>query len=221
MQLRDNIYIYEWTNYLDNNCNSYYIGGNVHALIDPGLLRYVPDLMIRLGEDGIDPETIRYIVNTHSHPDHFEGVEYFYGKNLQIALHEAEISFLMGAGGELYSLFGLETPTPQINLELKEGEIFLGDEMFRIIHVPGHSPGSIALYSPSRGALFSGDVIFDQSIGRTDFPGGNGTLLKNSIEKLSVLDVAYLLPGHMGIVDGIRNVKKNFQTIVEYFSPYL
>ncbi|MDQ5985446.1 MAG: Hydroxyacylglutathione hydrolase GloC [Syntrophus sp. SKADARSKE-3] len=220
MKFRDDIYVYEWTSYFENNCNSFYIGGSVKALIDPGLLKFVPDLLIRMADDGIELRDIRYIINTHSHPDHFEGSEFFCKKGIDIALHDEELRFLQGPGGELYELFGLEVPVPQINLLLKEGELKLGDEMFQVIHVPGHSPGSIALYSPSREALFPGDVIFDQSMGRTDFPGGSGSLLKESIKRLSLLEAECLLPGHMGIVDGGKRVKQNFQAILTYFSNY-
>jgi len=221
MKLRDDIFVYEWTDSFENNCNSYYIGGDVQAIIDPGLLKYVPDLLERMGRDGIDETDIRYVINTHSHPDHFEGSEYFYGQDIAIGLHKEEAAFLSGPGGELYTLFGLKTPKPKIDLVLVEGDIQLGGEPFQIFHVPGHSPGSVALYSASRKALFGGDVIFDQSIGRTDFPGGNGQLLKDSIMKLSALDANTILTGHMGIIDGAAKVKKNYQLIIKYFFPHL
>jgi len=69
--------------------------------------------------------------------------------------------------------------------------------------------------------LFSGDVIFNQGIGRTDLPGGDGQLLKTSIEKLSGLDVEYLLPGHGDPVAGRAAVQANFQGIRDYWYPYL
>ena len=221
MRFRDDIYVYEWTNYFENNCNTYYIAGDVHALIDPGLSAFVPDLLMRMEKDGIRIADIRYIVNTHSHPDHFEGSELFYGKTIKIGLHEEEVKYLKGEGGDLYTMFGLGTPTPQIDWIIKEGELLLGKDIFQIFHVPGHSPGSVALYSPGRGAIFCGDVVFQESVGRTDFPGGNGPLLKNSILQLSRLEIESLFPGHMGIVDGMNNVKKNFHLIIENFFPYL
>ncbi|MFA5179783.1 MAG: MBL fold metallo-hydrolase [Syntrophales bacterium] len=221
MQLTDDLYAYEWTDYFDNNCNSFYIGGNIGALIDPGLTKYVPDLLDKMADDDIEIKDIRYIINTHSHPDHFEGSEYFYDKDVKITLHRDELDFLQGPGGELYGLFGLATPHAKIDLLLAEGLQILGDEEFHIIHVPGHSPGSIALYWPKRKALFPGDVIFNQNVGRTDFPGGNGSLLKKSISKLSVLDTEWLLPGHMEICAGTDNVKANFKTVVDHIFPYI
>ncbi|HLZ19966.1 MAG TPA: MBL fold metallo-hydrolase, partial [Smithellaceae bacterium] len=71
MKYQSDIYIYEWTNYFDNNCNSYFIGGNVGVLIDPGLTKYLPDLLNQMSNDGIKKKDIKYVINTHSHPDHF------------------------------------------------------------------------------------------------------------------------------------------------------
>lgn len=221
MQLTDDLYAYEWTDYFENNCNSFYIGGNVRALIDPGLTKHVPALLEKMSHNGIESKDIRYIINTHSHPDHFEGSEYFYEQNVKIALNKEEMDFLQGSGGKLYGLFGLGAPQAKIDFFLPEGLLTLGDEEFQIIHVPGHSPGSIALYWPRRKALFPGDVIFNQNVGRTDFPGGNGSLLKKSISKLSVLDVEWLLPGHMEIIEGAHNVKNNFKVVVDHIFPYI
>ena len=116
MKLTDNIYTYEWTNYFDNNCNSYYIGGEVNALIDPGLSHHFPDLLNRMSADGIKRENIRYVINTHSHPDHLQASELFDPESVQIALHCKELDFLKGIGGELYGLFGMAVPQMQINL---------------------------------------------------------------------------------------------------------
>lgn len=221
MKFTDDIYVYEWTNYYDNNCNSFYIGGNVKALVDPGLKSYLPNLLESMEQDGIARNDIRYIINTHSHPDHFEGSVLFNDSDVKIALHEDEIAFMDGAGAGLYHLFGLNPPEVKIDLILKEGEISLGDETFQILHIPGHSPGSIGLYWPAKKVLFPGDVIFSQNVGRTDFPGGSGALLKKSIRALADLEVETLLPGHMGIVDGADQVKSNFQMVIQNVFPYI
>lgn len=221
MKFSDEIYVYEWTSYSDNNCNSYYIAGDVRALIDPGLTLYLPDLLESMREDGIEKSDIRYVINTHSHPDHFEGSELFDASDVKIALHAAEIEFMKGAGGDLYQLFGLNPPKVQVDMVLIDGKLELGNEAFEILHIPGHSPGSIGLYWPSKKAFFCGDVVFDQNVGRTDFPGGNGELLKQSIISLSKFDIACLFPGHMGIVEGDESVKNNFNFIQQYVFPYI
>ena len=221
MRFSEDIYVYEWTDMYENNCNSFYIAGDVRALIDPGLARHVPDLLESMKIDGLRWGDIRYIINTHSHPDHFDGSRHFEEKDVQIALHEEEMVFLDGPGGDLYSLFGLNHPNVRVNLPLKAGELMLGSEQFEIIHIPGHSPGSIGLYYPKTKALFCGDVIFDQNVGRTDFPGGSGKLLKKSILAMSKMDVECLFPGHMGIIDGSPNVQNNFNLVIQSVFPYL
>ncbi len=221
MKLKDDIYVYEWTNSFDNNCNSYYIGGGVQTLIDPGLSRYVPDLLNQMLADGIEKEAIRYVINTHSHPDHFQGSEVFDQEKVKICLHTKEIEFLKGVGGELYSLFGINAPRINVNSPLEEGDVVLGDQTFKIILSPGHSPGSIGLYWTEQKALFCGDVIFDQSVGRTDFPGGNSSLLKKSIISFSKLDLELLFPGHMGIVSGRNKVTNNFNFVIQNVFPYI
>lgn len=222
MKLTDDLYAYEWKNYFENNCNSFYIGGSVQALIDPGLKAHLPGLLEQMAKDGIKKEDIRYVVNTHSHPDHYEGSELFSGTEVKIALSAAEMDFMTkGRGAYLYELFGLKAPKVQVNLVLNDGEVKLGEEIFRVIHTPGHSPGSVSLYWPAKKALFSGDVIFSQNVGRTDFPGGDGSLLKESIRALSTLGADYLLAGHLGFVKGGRNVARNFEFVMERIFSFL
>ena len=222
MKFSEEIFVYEWTEYFDNNCNSYYIGGNVQALVDPGLVKYFPRLLDDMAKDGIDRKDIRYIINTHAHADHIEGSSLFNGSDVKIALHEKDVAFYNGAeNAMLCRMFGLGVPQIDINMVLQEGELTLGDENFQILLVPGHSPGSVGLYWPRTGALFSGDVIFDQNVGRTDFPGGDGNLLKQSITRLSKLGAEYLFPGHMGFVIGRDKVKSNFEMVMRHVFPYI
>ena len=221
MKLANDLYAYEWTSYSENNCNSFYIGGKVGALIDPGLASFVPDLLASMKADGVRREEIRFVINTHSHPDHFEGSRIFSDDSVSIALHEDEMAFMKGDGRHLYQLFGLQAPKVPVQLVLKSGDVEFGGETFRVLHVPGHSPGSIALYDPKRKALFCGDVIFDKNVGRTDFPGGDARLLKESIRALAALDVEILLPGHMGILEGRDSVEENFRIVMDNIFPYL
>ena len=221
MKYAEDIYVYEWKDMFDNNCNSYYIGGSVQALIDPGLTCHVPSLLESMRCDGIRQADIRHILNTHSHPDHFEGSEYFAVDGVNIAMHGEEVAFLNGEGGSLYGLFGLNRPKTVVNRILTAGELTLGDEIFEVILIPGHSPGSVGFYWPKRKALFCGDVIFDRSVGRTDFPGGSGALLKASIRQLADLEIECLFPGHMGILDGAENVRRNFRIVIQQIFPYI
>jgi glyoxylase-like metal-dependent hydrolase (beta-lactamase superfamily II) len=104
---------------------------------------------------------------------------------------------------------------------LGEGDLDVKGIDLQVIPTPGHSKGSVALYWRAEKALFSGDVIFRDGLGRTDLPGGNGGNLKKSIKELESLDAEWLLPGHGEIVSGSARVKANFKRVEEYWFAYI
>jgi hydroxyacylglutathione hydrolase len=122
---------------------------------------------------------------------------------------------------EAAQVFGLPA------FEFKEDGIFegsvltLGDIELDMIPAPGHSPDCVCFYYRSGKALVCGDVLFAQDTGRVDLPGGDAAALKKSIGKLSKLEIDYLLPGHMHIVAGADNVKRNFDFIKGYVFQWL
>jgi glyoxylase-like metal-dependent hydrolase (beta-lactamase superfamily II) len=168
-------------------------------------------------KDGIDPGTIELIISTHSHPDHFDGVKYFMEKPTKMALHRDEDTFLKETGKGFYNMFGLQMPDYRVDTYLKEGPLTVNNTVMEIYHTPGHSPGSVSLYLPDSKTLIVGDVIFQAGVGRTDFPGGDGSLLKKSIDSLSSLNIEYLLPGHGDIVEGSDRVKRNFDYVAQVY----
>lgn len=89
----------------------------------------------------------------------------------------------------------------------------------KVFHTPGHSPDSLCLYWPKEKALLTGDLIFALSVGRTDIGGGSFPLLTQSIERMAELDIEYLLPGHMGILQGKVRVERNFLYIKSVYLP--
>ena len=221
MKVTDGIYCYPWTNMMDNNCNSYILKGGTTILIDPGLKRYVPALLISAKQDGINPDDISMIINTHGHPDHLDGNAYFLDHDIKVALSEEEGKFLESIGKDFFRMFGLDHPAGKIDFSLKEGPLKIEDIELEVLLTPGHSPGSICLYWKDKKALISGDVVFAGSIGRTDFPGCSGEQMKQSIERLSELDVEYLLPGHNENMTGKNEIKRNFEFIKQAFFSYL
>lgn len=213
MKIFDNLYSYIWDDVRDNNSNSYIIVGEFSILVDPGHDRFLTRLIKSIKRDGIDPENISLIINTHSHPDHIEANgNKMWDNILKTLSKEEEIYFK-----EVYPIFGETPPYFMIDFYLQEGELKIGNETFQIIQTPGHTPGSICIYWPKNKVLISGDVIFVGGIGRTDFPGGNGEILKESIEKLSTFDTEYLLSGHGDILNGRDKIKKNFNFIKNTF----
>lgn len=217
MELIKDLYVYLWTNISINNCNTYLIGGETSILIDTGLESCLEGVLAEIKKDGFDPEKIDTIITTHSHPDHFDGIKSFMQRDTQMALHPEEDKFLKETGLGFYNMFGLKLPEYRVDHFLQEGEFKVKNTIFEIYHTPGHSPGSISIYWPEKKALIVGDVIFQGGVGRTDFPGGDGNLLKESIERLSKLDVEYLLPGHGDIVKGSDKIKRNFEYIADVY----
>jgi glyoxylase-like metal-dependent hydrolase (beta-lactamase superfamily II) len=218
MKVTDGIYSYVWRGTFENNCNSFYFGEPLYILFDPGLKNYVDLLLKNLKDDGIDESEIKYLVNTHCHPDHFEGTLNFIDKDVKLCMNSEEIKFFNQEGPRFFEMFNMPFPQVDFDITLDEGPWMVGDTELQIYHTPGHSPGSVSIYWPEKKTLVCGDLVFENSFGRVDFPGGNGELLKKSIEKISQLDIEILLPGHMEIITGKENVQKNFQLIKQYFS---
>jgi glyoxylase-like metal-dependent hydrolase (beta-lactamase superfamily II) len=93
----------------------------------------------------------------------------------------------------------------QVDRKLEGGETLdLGDTKWEVLHIPGHSAGSIALYDPEKKVLIPGDTVYaDYAIGRFDLHGANGAQLKESLMALAELEVDVLLPGHNPIVEAL------------------
>lgn len=218
MKITDGIYSYVWKGTFENNCNSFYFGEPLNILFDAGLKNYLDLLFKNMKDDGIDKSEIKYLVNTHCHPDHFEGTLHFINQDVKLCMNSEEIKFFNQEGPHFFQMFNMPFPQVNFDIELEEGPWLIGETELQIYHTPGHSPGSVNIYWPEKKALVCGDLVFDSSFGRVDFPGGNGELLKKSIEKISKLDIEILLPGHMGIITGKENVQRNFQMIKQYFS---
>lgn len=217
MELTKDIFIYPWSNIAINNCNSYLIGRENSILIDPGLDFCLEGVLDAIRQDGIDTAQISFVLSTHSHPDHFEGIKHFLKEDTTIAIHREEDRFMQEAGKGFYSMFGLAFPDYRVDIALEEGALNLNHIPLEIYHTPGHSPGSVSIFLPEHKALIPGDVIFQAGVGRTDFPGGNGLLLKKSIERLSRLDVEFLLPGHGAIIQGKERVQRNFDHVADVY----
>ncbi len=176
-------------------------------------------------KDGIKAEDIGLVIGTHSHPDHYEASQFIKDKSQAlIALSKEEQGYLEKVGQKIYQMFGARVPA-SADICLEEGELELHKIKLEVIYTPGHSPGAISLYWRDSKVLIAGDVIFYGNTGRVDIPGGSGQVLQESIEKLSKLDVDYVLTGHQygspGIIAGKENIRKNFDFVRKHVFPYL
>ena len=166
-------------------------------IVDPG--GHNPKLTEKVKSEGVD---IKYIILTHGHSDHICGVNDHMKDfpDAKVVAYEAERPMLEDARLNQSTMFG--TPqTVSADIWVKDGdELKLGDHTLKFMHTPGHTPGGMCVYIADEHVLFSGDTLFCQSIGRTDFPGGSFRDLADAVHnKLFVLpDDTTVLPGHMG-----------------------
>lgn len=156
---------------------------------------------------------LTHLVNTHMHIDHSFGVAYITSKyGLKLECNDLD-QFLAQRLTQQAEMFGLPISIDdlKIGVSLSEDDtLYVGKEPIKIIHVPGHSPGSIVLYAPQSSFIIAGDVLFKNSIGRTDLPGGSFQQLVSAIQqKLLTLDEhTWVYPGH-GPETTIRSEKRN------------
>lgn len=145
---------------------------------------------------------VKYIVNTHGHLDHICGNDRLKAEYKVPVLANFKDNDLIVNVGREAAMFGFRMnpqSLPDQNIA-DGGEIHFGNSVLKVLEVPGHSQGSVALYSESGNFVMCGDALFSGSIGRTDLPGGNHTQLIESIrEKLFTLNRdCGVMPGHGG-----------------------
>ncbi len=170
---------------------------NAGFIVDPG--DNAARIIAKTDQLGVKPEKI---ILTHSHYDHIgaaEEVAKHYG--IQIFIGEKEAAFLHDPVSNLSASFTDTAVTLNADVTLSDGEeVELAGFTAKVILTPGHTPGGICLYFEDQKTLISGDTLFCESLGRTDFPGGNTRQIVTSIiNKLFVLpDDTKVYPGHMG-----------------------
>ena len=171
------------------------------AIVDPGMVnadecKAIDDFIIG------NSLSVKYLINTHMHIDHLFGDEYVmekYGVGIAASTDDSILSTRISEQARMFHLRTDISDSLTISTPLKDGDrLRLGKEEIEIFAVPGHSPGSIALYCSESGFVITGDALFRGSIGRTDLPGGNYAQLISSITNklLTLPPLTVVYPGH-------------------------
>ena len=174
--------------------NAYLVwdGRSPDALVlDPGMGAAQP-LMERVAANGL---RLHLIGNSHGHIDHiFDNAPLMRASDAPLAIHPDDAYRLSGR-----NTYGFEIEAVTAMQKLREGsQVRIGDLVFDVLHLPGHTEGSVCLYEERRGLLLSGDVLFAGSYGRTDLPGGNEEQMVASLARLArdIPEAVRVLPGH-------------------------
>lgn len=166
--------------------------------------------------------TIKHLLLTHGHIDHIFGCRHFSDRfDMPFRMHRADAPLLAHAP-EQSAMFGVpldDPPEPSPDLD-QDAEISFGGVRWRVLHTPGHSPGSVSFYDEQNQTVLAGDVLFAGSIGRTDLWRGSLSVLMESIfQKLVPLgDDVRVLSGH-GEETTIGHERRSNPFLVEGHGP--
>ncbi len=165
------------------------------AVIDPG--GDVEKILDYLKNHGL---TLKYVINTHGHIDHIAGNDKLRdATGAKLLIHEQDAPMMEDTKLNLSSFMGFSVKFKPADRLLTDGDtVEFGNVKLNVLHTPGHTRGGICLAAD--GAVFTGDTLFNGSIGRTDFPGGDFDSIINSIKNklMSLPDDTAVYPGHMG-----------------------
>lgn len=186
-------------NFFEENTYLLYSDEGHAVIIDPGCSQPSEErqLVDFVEKNGL---TIKEIWLTHAHIDHVLGLAFCVQKwGVNFRLHSLEVPQLKAveAYAPNYGVFNFSLPQAQ-GLEIIPGLLSLGNLAFQVLFVPGHSPGHVAFYHAESGRIWSGDVLFQSSVGRTDLPGGDFDTLAQSIRNqlYSLPEDTVVFPGH-------------------------
>lgn len=196
---------------VQENTYVFYNEQNKAIIIDPGCYFSAEQETLKnfITDTQLEPVML---LNTHCHLDHVFGnkwVSETWGLELFIHSGEEQMLKLAPLSGDKWGL-PFQNYTGPLHFLTERDTITLGEDTLEVILAPGHSPASICFYNTAQSFLIGGDVLFRESIGRTDLPGGDHeTLLKSIHEKLFVLpDEVTVYPGH-GKPTSIGHEKKH------------
>ena len=161
----------------------------------------------------LNKENLKYILLTHGHFDHITGADEIRDiSGAPLCVHEADADFLTTDKNAYKYFFREDLIMRPAEIILHDGDVLtLGKSEIKVVSTPGHTEGSVCFFVGDN--IYTGDTLFDRSIGRTDLVGGNQAKLEESLRKLISLDRDYnIYPGHGSVSTISKQIK---------FNPYL
>ena len=166
------------------------------VMVDPGA--YPAKVKNAVKEQGLK---LKAVLLTHAHFDHIMGLsDVMEDVKVPVYVEEADLPMMTDGESNLSSTYVRGGYRFEEAVPVSYGQqLEIAGFQFRVIHTPGHTPGGCCYYMEQEGVLFSGDTLFQTSVGRSDFPGGSASALVRSVkEKLLVLpEETHVYPGHM------------------------
>ena len=167
-----------------------------YAIVDPSAP--VEIVMAFLQKRGLEYGKMKYVLLTHGHFDHILAADDVRDiSHAPLAVHSADAQCLTDSMKNEYKyFFRKELVMRPAEIILKDSDqLYIGNNKIKVMHTPGHTPGSVCFITDD--SIYSGDTLFDMSVGRTDLEGGDPAELQNSLRRLAALDGDYTLyPGH-------------------------
>lgn len=190
------------------NCSVIWGEAKQALVVDPGSDAEV--ILNFLDEHNL--EVAAYLL-THGHVDHVSAVAALCeARPAPVAIHPADGSWAFGEANEFVPYYGSPDRPARLERELEEGQTWEdADLTYSVIETPGHTPGGVCFLFPEDNALIVGDTLFAGSVGRTDLPGGNSRVLKESLKRLQKMDDNITVyPGHGPATTIGREKQTNF-----------
>lgn len=198
------------------DCCVYLLDAGDLVLIDPGAGMSFDKLVSNIEKLGFDPKKLKTILVTHAHIDHIGSLHRFQKEfGVRIIAHELDADAIEGRGGVAAEAYRVAYTPCHVNLRIKGSEetLKLGKYELKVIHIPGHTPGSVAAYVD----IDKQRVLFGQDIHGPYYPewGADRAQAKLSLQKLVGLNADILCEGHFGIYQPASEVKRYIQQYVD------